>query len=274
MLLKLARRMGLVKWPPYMGQLLPAPTAGDRGSRSQAKVQRMKGALLHEVAHLIPGRPTEPLLEAIYVAYKRRGLTGDYAEFGVFTGRSTVRAYHYLRGARGETPTRMFAFDSFEGLPKLGAVDTVRYADFDAGTYSCTEDDYLQNVTSFGVPRGWIHTIPGWFSATCNEATAKRAGLGKIAVAHVDCDILSSTLDVLRFLGDAMEDGGIIVFDDYGSYRAHPQLGQRGALARFQSERPDLWITAVSGQGGASASFSVHRKLSDTEVSAMTTSAT
>jgi len=268
MFLKLARRIGLVKWPPYMGQLLPRPDGKSRRS-PQARLQEAKGALFHELGHMIPARPTEPLLEAIYIAYKRRKLEGDYAEFGVFTGRSTVRAYHYLRGARGNVATRMFAFDSFEGLPKLADADAVRYSDFAEGEYACSEDDYVRTVTAHGVPRSWIHTVPGWFSATCNRETAARVGLGQIAVAHVDCDILSSTMDVLHLLGDVMEDGGIIVFDDYGSYRGHPQLGQRGALAQFERERPDLWITPVNVPGAGSASFSVHRRLSDAEVKAM-----
>src|SRR3569833_2510509 len=105
----------------------------------------------------------------------------------------------------------MYANDKIEGLPKQAEADAVHNTNYAEGANACSEDEYVRTVTAHGVPRSWIHTVPGWFSATCNRETAARVGLGQIAVAHVDCDILSSTMDVLHLLGEVMVDGGLIV---------------------------------------------------------------
>lgn len=257
------RSLGLFRWPPYFPRLLSPGGAAKRDPRSMLK--ELKGSLLYHLAHVLPERPWEPLQEAIYVAFSRRKLAGEYAEFGVFSGRSSVRAYYYMHNALAGSPRRIVAFDSFQGLPPLSKEDRVRYQDFEAGAYACSEEDYRANLRALGVPDDSILTVPGWFSDTCNTETASRRGIGKIAVAHIDCDIYSATLTVLRFLADHMEDGGLIVFDDWGSYRGHPELGQRGALAQFQREHPELWLVPERADAGGSAFVSLHRKLGEAE---------
>lgn len=267
-----ARRRGLVRWPPYMGRFVGNPGGAPAGlffERLRTELAEWKHALGYNLGHLLPQAGVFALEEAITAAYLRRGLGGDYAEFGVFSGRSMIRAWHYMQAVRPGGPGRMFAFDSFQGLPDLEAADRVRYADFAAGAYACSEEDFRRNLESFGIPRDKVVTVPGWFDDTCNPDTAARIGLGKLAVVHIDCDILSATLTVLRFVADHLEDGAIVVFDDYGSYRAHPQLGQRGALARWRAERPDLLVEPVRVEAAGSASFSVHRRLSDQEAKAL-----
>lgn len=258
-----ARALGLIKWPPYFAQLL-APGGRARRGRT-TRLAEIKSEVLYHLAHVLPERPWEPLQEAIYLAFKTRKLVGDYAEFGVFSGRSTVRSHYYIKAALRGATRRIVAFDSFQGLPRLDAADQVRYSDYAEGSYACSEADYRSNVVKYGVPDDLVVTVPGWFADTCNAATAGRIGLDKIAVAHVDCDIYSATLTVLRFVGDLLEDGGIIVFDDWGSYRGHPELGQRGALAEWMRERPDLWITTERADASGSAFVSVHKKLSERE---------
>src|SRR4051794_19357381 len=108
------RALGLLKWPPYFPRLL-AP--GD--ARKPTRLRDLKGSLLYHLSHVLPSRPWDPLQEAIYVAFGRRKLTGEYAEFGVFSGRSSVRAYYYMRAATGTDGKRIVAFDSFQGLPAL-----------------------------------------------------------------------------------------------------------------------------------------------------------
>lgn len=263
-LLQTVRSFGLIKWPPYFPQLL---SAGDGRERQERRLLGdLKASALYHLGHVVPSRPSNPLQDAIQVGYRRRRLTGDYAEFGVFSGRSTIRAYYYMKAAcHAGTEPRILAFDSFQGLPALENADQVRYTDFEAGSYACTEEQYRKNVTEHGVPADRIVAIPGWFADTCNDTTAARIGLGKIAIAHIDCDILSATLTVLRFLATHLEDGGLIVFDDWGSYRGHPELGQQGALARFRAERPDLHLTAERIDPGGSAFISLHRKLTAAE---------
>jgi hypothetical protein len=41
---------------------------------------------------------------------------------------------------------------------------------------------------------------------------------GPIAFLHIDCDIYSSTVDILQGVGDRLQAGTIVLFDEYFNY--------------------------------------------------------
>jgi hypothetical protein len=53
----------------------------------------------------------------------------------------------------------------------------------------------------------------GWFSETLPPFLAAHAGV--LRLAHVDCDLYSSTETVLEALGDRVVAGTVLVFDEY-----------------------------------------------------------
>lgn len=129
-------------------------------------------------------------------------------EFGVYKG-STIRQLRNMFDASFD----VFGFDSFEGLPeawsgthhKAGAMSTngvipnVKGVDFYAGWFSETIPDYLEIAQPIGL-------------------------------LHVDCDLYSSTVDILWGLDEFIVDGTVIVFDewyynhrDIPEYRHHEQ---------------------------------------------------
>jgi len=57
--------------------------------------------------------------------------------------------------------------------------------------------------------KGWFRdTVPQW----CRETD------GPIAFIHIDCDLYSSTVDVLTGLAQRLQRGTVILFDEYFSY--------------------------------------------------------
>jgi hypothetical protein len=122
---------------------------------------------------------------------------GHILELGVFRG-GTARFIAKLIGKR-----KLHGFDSFEGLPE-------RWSGFDLGKGALTMEGKLPSVPDNVVLyKGWFSdTLPGWSSKN----------LGPIAFMHIDCDIYSSTVDILRDLAGQIGPGTVVVFDEYFNY--------------------------------------------------------
>lgn len=186
-------------------------------------------------------------------------ISGDYIEFGVFRGDAFARFFHTLEEAfqiriaqdmggnkeeidRQERMNiwnnmRFFAFDSFKGLPSLNEKDTST-GDFAPGQYSCDLECFKANIINLGVPLERVTPVKGWFEDTCNLKTAYEHQLEKAAVVFIDCDLYSSTKTVLEFIGDFLQDGTILIFDDWFSYRGNPARGEQKAFYEWASSEP------------------------------------
>jgi predicted O-methyltransferase YrrM len=122
---------------------------------------------------------------------------GHLLELGVFRG-GTARFMAKRIGGR-----QLHGFDSFEGLPE-------RWSGFDLGKGALDMRGKLPSVPDNVI----LHK--GWFSDTLPEWSRKNPG--PIAFMHIDCDIYSSTVDILRELADQIGPGTVILFDEYFNY--------------------------------------------------------
>jgi hypothetical protein len=122
---------------------------------------------------------------------------GHILEFGVFKG-GTARFIAKRIGQR-----QLHGFDSFEGLPE-------RWSGFDLGKGAFTLEGKLPSVPDNVVlHKGWFNaTLPNWV----------RINPGPIAFMHIDCDIYSSTVDILYNLASQIRPGTVILFDEYFNY--------------------------------------------------------
>ena len=250
--------------PPYFYRTMrPARTKKTRTFRQKSRdaYLEVRGSLLDRIRRITQSGYQNVLEEAFQIATQRR-LTGDYVEFGVYTGRSFIQAFHILNHYRAQDQFRMFAFDSFSGIPALATSDEVRYGDFAGGAFACSEDEFVQNIRAFGVPTEVMVAVPGFYEQTCTRETAERIGLAKVSVVMIDCDILSSTLTALRFISPYLEDGAVVIFDDWNHYRSHPQLGERGALSEWLQEQTEFIVTPIRDSALGAGMFSFHRRLS------------
>jgi len=168
---------------------------------------------------------------------------GDYLEFGVYNG-STLAIVHDLLERRGRTSSRLFGFDSFEGLPSEADVDDNNI--WMPGQYRCPEDFARDFLTKRGVDWERVALIKGWFSETCKPSTRARHQMKKAGIIMVDSDLYSSAIEALNFCEPLIGQHALIIFDEYyPGGRTDRFLGEEKAFAEFLEERPDMTATQL-----------------------------
>jgi len=145
--------------------------------------------------------------------FLRKGPQGLVFEFGVFEGESLCFLVSSLLSF-GLTH-RVVGFDSFSGLPENAAFDSRRWA---KGAFSSSyRNTYAQIAEHLGEATCGIRLVPGIYSDSLTKKTAARVGLPDFPLrfVHVDCDLYSSTTDVLQFLSPYFKVGTLLLFDEW-----------------------------------------------------------
>jgi hypothetical protein len=134
---------------------------------------------------------------------------GLFLEFGVYKGDSINRM------AELRPDIHWYGFDSFVGLPEAWTLGSRKGA-FSVG-------GKLPPV------RANVTLVKGFFEDTLAQFTAQH-GETKVALIHVDCDLYSATKTIFDRLGEMLQPGCIVVFDEYFNY---PDW-QRGEYKAFE----------------------------------------
>lgn len=145
---------------------------------------------------------------------------GTALEFGVYTGIT-------LRKIRDYRKPKVFGFDSWQGLPEDW--DTGVENSHPKGTFACQKPINL--ASGVHLVEGWFKdTIPEWLSAHQDDPR----------LIHIDCDLYSSTLDVLQGLDARIKAGTVLVFDELIDFaeRQYPNWsnGEWKALVEWISD--------------------------------------
>jgi hypothetical protein len=141
-----------------------------------------------------------------YVATHCACQLGSILEFGVYQGASINHiADLYLN-------ENIWGFDSFEGLPedwfltkKAKEANKTRYKQ------SAFKVDKLPSV------RPNVSLVAGWFDKTLPDWIDKNSN--PINILHIDCDLYSSTIYVLKILNRFIIPGTIILFDELYNWK-------------------------------------------------------
>ena len=187
-------------------------------------------------------------------------VVGDYYEFGVYQGAffygamaqilnySKHRLENSARLGKNETSdakrlkimneTIFHAFDSFEGLPELTQED--KYSeDFLKGQFACGEEAFLENGKRLGAPMSRIRTHKGWYEKTCTAGYAKGKINKRASIIMLDCDLYSSARDAFALIGALIQDGTILIIDDWFSNKGSPFHGVQKAFYEW-SKSPKI----------------------------------
>ncbi len=159
-----------------------------------------------------------------FIDYGR--IEGDYAEFGVYQGHSFIAAYKFAEFF-GIKNMNFWAFDSFEGLPEIKGTD--KEGIWKKGEYSCSLEDFMKNLKENKVDLNRVFAIRGFFSDTLK----KKHNIKKLAVAYIDCDLYESTKEVLKFIEPYLQEGTLILFDDWNAFKGKPDKGEQKAFNEF-----------------------------------------
>ena len=181
-------------------------------------------------------------------------LDGDYLEFGVYEGFSFASAFHFAQ-RQGLEEMKFFAFDSFQGLPKITGLDAQGGHNFRQGQYSCSVDRFRKSLVAKGVDLNEVTIVPGWYQDVLNHQTKRNLTLSSAAVIYIDCDLYASTVSVLNFASDYIQDGTVIIFDDWCSFKGNPNRGEQRAFTEWLSQHKSIQAVPYSRFGHHGNSF-------------------
>ena len=184
-------------------------------------------------------------------------VNGDVAEFGTAYGTS---AGALARAMSRYAERKLLLFDSFEGLPEATSeIDrqTPMIADgiWAAGENKVLSESQLRRLCQRFLASDRIATYKGWYADTLPNLPDS----AQFALMHIDCDFYQSTMDVLdpSFHRGFVQEGCIILFDDWNCNAASPRFGERRAWAEI-AEKYSVEYSDGGQYGWACQKFIVH----------------
>ena len=189
-------------------------------------------------------------------------LEGDYLEFGVYRGNSFIIANRAAK-KYNLTSMRYFAFDSFEGMPEQIGLDAQYQRELGidesgVGFLSCSVEEFTKILRKNKIDLGNVSCIPGWFDDTLNEGAKNKVKIQKAAVIMIDCDRYESTVPVLSFCTDLVQDGTIFIFSDWFNFKGNPNWGEQKAFREWLDRNSDISVTQYHKFGPWGNSFIIH----------------
>ena len=180
------------------------------------------------------------------------GIEGDYAEFGCCGARTFTLAW----GAAQLTghDAHFWAFDSFVGLPP-SSDPRDDHAGWGAGAMAMSEADFVATCTARGIPADRFTTVPGFYDTSLRRTDVRLPD--RIAFVYIDCDLYSSTVEVLTFLEPRLRHGMVIASDDYYCYSETHASGERMALGQLFETNERWRLVPFVQWGWAGMSFIV-----------------
>jgi len=155
-------------------------------------------------------------------------IPSNFFEFGCHSGRTfsaAVRAAKYLK----IKDAQFYAFDSFKGLPETNSNDD---GFFKKGTFLTPIDDFVSLVKKMsGLKIDKKNIIEGFYEHSLTSELQKR--MPKVGVVHIDVDLYSSTVEVLKFIKPLLMVGTVLIFDDWYCFPPGANKGEKRALEEF-----------------------------------------
>ena len=182
------------------------------------------------------------LLTVDFAMYKRDLSDGCFIECGTWRGGMAfalteilleIKEFHY--------------FDSFDGLPPAGERDGKIVHHLQSqnllwhNNNMASHKDFLAGMIKLERPERSLTAHKGWFEDTMKNFTPDRS----IAVLRIDGDWYESPLCALENLFDQVQEGGLIIFDDYYTWDGCTQ-----AIHDFFSKRKLIEHIRQSRYGG------------------------
>ena len=159
-------------------------------------------------------------------------MPGDFVECGVAAGGSTALLAYIIK-SRSKRPRKIYAFDSFEGMPAPTHLDThqgipAEDTGWGSGTCYATETSVREICRALNVS-DIVEPVKGYFQETLPDTKSQ---IGSVALLHMDGDWYDSTKVILANLYDNVVSDGFIQVDDYGHWD-----GCKKAVKEFEASR-------------------------------------
>jgi hypothetical protein len=190
---------------------------------------------------------------------------GTYYEFGTGWGGTLaafmlaaqeVASLHNLEA----NDFRVFAFDTFEGLP-ASSHPADRHACWQQGAMASTIDVIREKMDAHPfAKRVPVQFIKGNFKESLTNVLIEQLKSFPPALVTIDVDYYTSTFESLCWLDRFIASGALIYFDDIWAFHGHPEYGQLCAIRDFRAGSTNGMLTAFNTFGEAGKCFIYCRK--------------
>lgn len=214
--------------------------------RFSPPLYRMGSRLYHrmnpEFKTLSPGAPgaIRKAFELTRLDPDARSFDGDYYEFGLFRGGTFLAAFQLLQEF-GLKDTRLYGFDSFEGLPEAEGVDMTDTRFFE-GQFACSREEVEQNLASEGMDLSRAVLVEGFYEDSLTDALHQAYPFRPASVLLLDCDYYRSTVVAMAWMERYIRPGTVLLFDDWFSYGDDTELGQQKAMSEWLADHPQYRV--------------------------------
>ena len=188
---------------------------------------------------LSPETP-KAILKAFKIVSESKSPSGDYYEFGLFRGYAFLKAFEHCQ-TLGLDTVKFHGFDSFAGLPEAEGID-VADGRFFEGQFACSKEEVESNLVSNGMDMSRVTLTEGYYEDSLTPELKDKHDFKPASVVLMDCDLYSSTTEALEWVDSYLQDGTIILFDDWYSFGDSEELGQQKAMEEFLAKRPNYQI--------------------------------
>jgi hypothetical protein len=144
---------------------------------------------------------------------------------------------------------QFYAFDSFLGLPSTDDQNI-----FKEGQFKFSKNEFkkiIKNKTGVLLENKYI--IEGFYEKSLKSEIA--LNLTKPGIIHLDCDLYSSTITVLKFLKPILVSSSVLLFDDYYCYPVNENLGQKKAIEEFLKDNTNFQLKKWKAYSSFGQSF-------------------
>lgn len=170
-------------------------------------------------------------------------IEGDIFEFGVYTGRSLALLSHFHEKSKQsihkiDFNRNIVGFDSFDGLPESDNHPRWKKNMFGINhSYhpTCKIGDKVTPETiyhlfeTYNLPKPNIEV--GDFSYTLDCVIPSK--YKKAALVHIDCDLYESTKIVLNKISPIIQEGTLLIFDDWFNFKGNKDKGEQKAFYEY-----------------------------------------
>lgn len=194
-----------------------------------------------------------------------RGVPGALVECGVAAG-AQLGAMYSIAG-----PTRwIYGFDSFEGIPLASKDDDVQpgvgvntYVSYNdpnellksSGITVHSKENVRSNLNKWFGKSDTVILVKGWFQHTLESYKTVLTQLGGIALLRLDGDLYESTKVSLETLFPLLNDGGILIVDDW------KLTGCRKACLEYFMFNPACQLEAPHGTEADGPAYFIKRSV-------------
>ncbi len=167
------------------------------------------------------------------------GINGDYYEFGLGEGFSFILANKTTKQLSGKFKnlknTRFIGFDSFEGLPEIENID--KHITWKKGKYRYSSKKFIDSLQKNKIDTKKVMIIKGLYKDSLKKEAydiLKYLNYKKASIIFIDCDLYKSAKQVMKFINNLIQEGTVIILDDWAMYKLRKDRGIQKAYYEWK----------------------------------------